>query len=374
MHAMTEASPMHEVRGDPATIDGPWLTRVLEASGVARGATVEHVEFLGDIGTGQTGRSSRLRLWWSDPVGRPASIVGKFGSADEHARAQAFTNGTYLREWTFYDRVAHTVGVRAPVCLAHGYDDSQPAFALLLEDLSSSQQGDQLDGLSLEQIRVAITQAVALHAPRFGDTTIESLFLNGAPKPTPTEAMDRAQLFYDFTLPGFLDRLGSRLDPDIAELATRFAAQAGRFTQGTGTPYTLVHYDFRADNLLFGATPEAPPVVVVDWQTVNAGLGACDIAYLISGSFPNADDRRAAERDLLEQYRNEMEAAGVSMSPEDCWRDYRFGSLWGMFITVVATVFAAQTERGDDMLTAMAQRHGRQALDLDALELLESLD
>lgn len=41
-----------------------------------------------------------------------------------------------------------------------------------------------------------------------------------------------------------------------------------------------------------------------------------------------------------------------------------------MIITVIATMAAAQTERGDDMLTAMAQRHGRQALDLEALTLV----
>ena len=40
----------------------------------------------------------------------------------------------------------------------------------------------------------------------------------------------------------------------------------------------------------------------------------------------------------------------------------------------IATVQAAETERGNDMLTAMAQRHGRQAIDLDALALLERGD
>ncbi len=65
-----------------------------------------------------------------------------------------------------------------------------------------------------------------------------------------------------------------------------------------------------------------------------------------------------------------MAAAGVDQRAEDCWRDYRFGSLWGMIITVVATMLATRTERGDDIFVAMAQRHGRHALDLDALALL----
>jgi len=178
------------------------------------------------------------------------------------------------------------------------------------------------------------------------------------------------QLMYGAMLPGFLDRLGERLDPDIVTLATDFGAVVGRWALGTGTPLTIVHYDFRADNLLFGQTADAPPVVVVDWQTVNPGLGGSDVAYVISGSFPDAADRAAVERDLVADYRARMAAAGVEQTADDCWRDYRFGSLWGMIITVIATMQAEHTERGNDMLTAMAQRHGRQALDLDALALL----
>ena len=360
-----------EVRGDPTAIDGPWLTEALEHAGVARGAKVVDVEHVGDIGTGQTGRNARLRLRWDAPDGRPATVVGKFPSADEHARAQAFGNGVYRKEWLFYDRVVPTVGVRAPTCLVARFDPDAPDFVLLLEDLAASQQGDQLDGLTVDQVALAIEQAVALHAPRFGDPALETVFTDGLVTPSPEEVAALAQDMYAATLPGFLDRLGHRLDPDIAELATRFAPLVGRWTFGTGTPSTIVHYDFRADNFLFGQRAEAPPIVVVDWQTVNPGLGASDVAYAISGSFPDPARRAAVERDLVAEYRARMAAAGVEQSAEDCWRDYRFGSLWGMIITVIATVLAEHTERGNDMLTAMAQRHGRQALDLDALALLE---
>jgi hypothetical protein len=360
-----------QVQSDPQAIDAEWLTAVLDQAGVADGAKITDVEFAGDIGTGQTGRSARLRLTWDQPEGRPASIVGKFPSADPHARAQAFGNGVYLKECRFYSEVVATVGIRAPHTYAVLVDEDTPDFVLLMEDLAGSRQGDQLDGLSVEQIGLAIEQAVALHAPRFGDPAVETLFLDGMPKPSPEDAAMMAQATYGLTLPGFLDRLGHRLDPDVAELATRFADKVGRWTMGTGTPLTIVHYDFRADNFLFGETADAPPIVVVDWQTVNPGLGHSDLAYVISGSFPDAADRAAVERDLVEDYRRRMAAAGVEQSADDCWRDYRFGSLWGMIITVIATVLAEHTERGNDMLTAMAQRHGRQALDLDALTLLE---
>ena len=40
-------------------------------------------------------------------------------------------------------------------------------------------------------------------------------------------------------------------------------------------------------------------------------------------------------------------------------------------MSVIATILAVETDRGNDMLTVMAARHGRQALDLDAMALLD---
>jgi thiamine kinase-like enzyme len=120
---------------------------------------------------------------------------------------------------------------------------------------------------------------------------------------------------------------------------------------------------------MFGVTPEAPPLVVVDWQTATEGNAMMDLAYMISGSFDPAT-RASVERDLLDDYLTRMRAAGVDYAADTMWRDYRLGSVWGVVMTVIATVLAAETERGNDMLTAMGQGHGRQAIELDALALL----
>lgn len=362
---------MDEVRSDPGAVDGPWLTDALEEAGVARGAKVLDVEYVGDIGTGQTGRNSRFALTWDDPEGRPATLVGKFPSADENARTAAFAGGTYLKEHLFYSQVKPTVGIRTPECHVARYDEAGQGFVLLMEDLADCCQGDQLDGLDADQLALALEQAVALHAPRWGDPALQTFLTNGAPPPATEQVAMMAQMMYGATLPGFLARLGDRLDPDIAQMASDFGQLVGAWvTRGAETPPTVIHLDYRADNFLFGESPEAPPLVVCDWQTLSAGPAMSDIAYVVSGSFPDAADRAAAERDLVEQYRKQLNAAGVEYGADDAWRDFRLGSLWGMVITVIATVQAAETERGNDMLTAMAQRHGRQALDLDALALL----
>jgi thiamine kinase-like enzyme len=167
-----------------------------------------------------------------------------------------------------------------------------------------------------------------------------------------------------------MERLGARLEEPIARIVQDFAPHVERWAQGSGTPLTLAHYDFRPDNFLFARTPDAPPLVIVDWQTANQGLGMVDVAYMIAGSF-TPERRRDVEQDLLESYRTRMNAAGVDYDVDTCWRDYRFGSLWGLVITVLATSMAARTERGDDLFVKMATQHGQQALDHDALDLVK---
>ena len=66
-----------------------------------------------------------------------------------------------------------------------------------------------------------------------------------------------------------------------------------------------------------------------------------------------------------------MASAGVRYDTDACWRDYRHGALWGVVMSVIATILAVETDRGNDMLTVMAARHGRHTLDLDAMALLD---
>lgn len=354
-----------DVRGDPRDIDAEWMTEALEAAGVAQGASVTTVEFAGFIGTGQTGRNARLALTWDEPAGRPASVVGKFPSDDPTARTAAFANGTYLREFSFYEDVADTVLIAVPACWVRRFDHTTPDFVLIMEDLCDSVQGDHFAGCTDDEAALAVEQAVRLHAPRWGDRTLLDL----AAFEGSSDAGARLAMFYGATIDMFVERLAARLDDDVIRLAREFGAVIHSWPAASTSPRTVVHGDFRPDNFLFGRTPSAPPLVVVDWQTVGLGAGPSDIAYLLGGSF--APDRRVAvERDMVEDYRERLVAEGIDYDADDCWRDYRLGTLHGVLIAVVATVVAEKTERGDDLFTLMATRHAHHALDLDALSVL----
>ena len=352
--------------GDPNCLDVAWLARGLRNAGLGDGLI--NAELDGFIGTGQTGSNARIRLTWSDPAeGGPATVVAKYPSLDEHARSGAFERGTYYNEWDFYTNLVGSLRVRAPRCYLAHYSHEPTDFVLIMEDLAGSKQGDQFVGLTVDQAALGVEQAVALHAPLWGDPKLDEF------SPQRARGDDRANQLsdiYSMMVEPFLERLGAGLDADVIDLTRQLIPKMKLWAHGTDTPETVVHYDFRPDNFMFGVEPDAPKLAVVDWQTVRQGNAMFDLAYMIGGSF-EPGQRAAVERALLADYRSRLTADGINYRESDQWRDYRLASIWGVVMSVIATILAAETERGNRMLTTMAQRHGRHAIDLQALDLLQ---
>lgn len=355
----------HEVRGDPHAIDAEWMTGALEKAGIARGATVISLELMGLIGTGQMGRNARYSLTWDDPEGRPATVVGKFPAADETARATGF-DGSYQKEWFFYRELRRTVGVRTPDVWVALLDDVAKDFVLIMEDMKGCEQGDQFRGLDVEQAMLGIEQAVAFHAPRWGDEDLKAHFAVDA-----AEGAGKLAGIYSMVLEMSLARLGDLVDEPSRQLARDFEPLVGQWALGTDTPYTLVHMDYRPDNFLFGTGPDAPPLAIVDWATITYALGTHDVAYMIGGSF-EPEERRRVERDLVRHYCTLLNEQGVDYDQETCWRDYCISSLWGVVMSIIATMLAQETERGNRMLATMLRRHAWHAIDCGALDLLRA--
>ena len=62
---------------------------------------------------------------------------------------------------------------------------------------------------------------------------------------------------------------------------------------------------------------------------------------------------------------------GVVVDRDEIWEQYRRYSFGGLIMAIVASALVRRTDRGDDMFVTMAERHARQALDLDAESLIE---
>jgi hypothetical protein len=347
----------------PAGLSPLWLTEALRRAGVLDNAKVTHVEAT-PVGTGQLASSLRLELFYDRPTISPLTVVAKLPSGDAGSREIARTLRSYEIEVRFYQELAPTLPVRTPACYAAELEADSGRFALLLEDMAPARQGDQLAGCTVEEAGRALDELVGLHAPRWGDPTLADLeWLN--------RQGDGA--FVLEMLPalwsGFRQRFAERLGADVHEAGDALFPHLERYLDDVG-PSTVVHRDFRLDNLLFRNGPSGPPVTVVDWQTCALGPALTDVAYFL-GAGLLTDVRREHEADLVRRYHAGLAEAGVrDYDAETCWSAYRHGTWAGLITAVSAAMLVEQTERGDAMFLAMAQRHARHALDLDAPALL----
>jgi len=359
---ITNAAPFRSAASvTPDALDG-----VLRASGLLTTSRVRDVAVT-PIGTGQMAQSVRLTIGYHGPSDGPTSLVGKFPSADENSRAVGRSLRAYEVEAGFYRELAHTVAVRAPVCYVVEFDPETHDFVLLLEDLAPAEAGDQIRGCGPDLAARVLSEAVRYHAPRWDDPTLEHVaWLN---RSSPRTATRMAELVRSL-LPAFAERFGTRVGPTTLEGLERGMAHVDRWWRGPGGPRTLFHGDLRLDNLLIDG--EAGTVAVVDWQTLALGNGVADVSYFIGGNLL-PDERRATEVDLVHGYHEELCSAGVeTLSWDECWRLYRHGSWYGAFLAVMASMLVEQTERGDQMFVTTVGRHVRHALDLDAVDVIES--
>lgn len=357
---------MPSISDTPAALTADWLTEVL--SGTLGEARVTGVK-LDPVGTGQMCDTFRLALTYEGATASPpppGSIIAKLPSADPTSRATALALGSYENEVRFYQELAPRLKVRTPRVFHADIDVETASFVLLLEDMSPALPGDQLAGCSAAEARTAVLELVGLHAPLWDDPLLSGL---------PWLHRDRSaqQEFLLGMLPiwweGFRERYADVLGSEVHEAGAQLFAKLPAYVLGDTEPWTVVHGDYRLDNLLFssagdGAQPAA--VTVLDWQTVTHGPALQDVAYFI-GAGLLLGDRRAHERDLVQLYHEGLVGAGVEgYGWDSCWRDYRRGTWSGLVMAIAASMLVERTERGDEMFMAMAHRHARHALDLDA--------
>jgi hypothetical protein len=351
-----------ELVSDPERVSPEWLTAVLRGAGEIADARVVEVSRQ-RVGTGQVGQNVRFSLAYDRPqAGARAAVVGKFPSPDATSRATARAQGIYAKEVRFYQAIAPTVGIRTPRVLFCDLDPATHDFVLLMEDLSPAVQGDQIEGCTAGQAALALDELAKLHAPRWDDPAL--LALDWISRPS-ADAGRLLQAFYQSVWPGFAARFGPRLSPEALGAAERLGKGLAAWVSSASGPLTVTHGDYRLDNMLFGTREGGYPLAVVDWQTSGLGHALADASYFLgAGLVPEL--RRAHERELLREYHAALRAGGVELGWERCFEDYRRFTWSGVVMAVVASMIVGQSERGDAMFVAMAERHALHALDWGA--------
>jgi hypothetical protein len=354
---------MNDFPDSPDQLDTDHLTEYLRQSGhLGRGRVVAASASI--IGTGKMGDNARIILEYEGDRGNaPNSLVAKFPASDATARAMAGAQGAYYNEVMFYRNLAPGTAMRLPEIYGSEVSDDRSSFLLLMEDLSPARPGSNLTGESREHAAQALAEVAKLAAAYYGDSTLgERDYVLSAAR---DDGGAFGQALMEQSWPGFLDRFGHGISAECVTFGERYVANHSHFVKRYQGPKTLVHGDFRSENILFGPDGAA----TVDWQTTSESSALADAAYFLGGSL-DVEARRAWERGLIEDYRSCLEAGGVELGSAECWDQYREYAMHGLMIVVLGASFSAPDERSDRMFLAMIQRHLQHCVDLDAGEFL----
>ena len=341
-----------------AGVSAEYLAQHLDAPNL----TIESVV---PIGTGQMAESYRVSFVSGSHGQLPPSVVVKVPSQNASSRAASRITRCYELETGFYTHVRSLVGVSAPKCLHVWFDAPNDDFVLVLEDIVDGKQGDQISGATVEQARAAIDELIRLHTPLWNSQQLDSL--GWMPRHTIESSQGTRDLLRS-VFSGFAIRFSSLVSAEVLELGTQLVANIDGYDRAFPNNETIVHRDFRLDNLLFTDTTTGTQVKVVDWQTASISSGATDLAYFIGASF-GPEQRRKVEDELVHRYHDGLVQSGVTVSWMEVWDQYRLFATSGYIMAIVASMLVKQTERGDLMFAAMANRHGQQMIDLETLSL-----
>ncbi|MFE3171576.1 phosphotransferase family protein [Amycolatopsis sp. NPDC059090] len=314
-----------------------------------------------ELTRGRLGRCVRFGLSWDGPGG-PAAVVGKFPAAGPVSRQTGTIGNQYATEVEFYRTLGERVCVDVPRChAAEAHDDG--GFVLILDWVDGA-VGDQAAGATLPEAETAVDALARLHAQFSGSADL--------PPPPGAAEHRRTAALYQLLCDRFLDRFGDRLSAAAAATVARFKRSVRGWTALWEPPFTLLHGDYRLDNLLFRTVRGHRRVTVLDWQTLSAGPGPKDLAYLLGGSL-DPDLRRSHETALVDRYVRTLRAHGTAVPDGWLHRTLRLGTLSGLHMTVVGSMLVESGTDADRMFAAMAERHAAHAADHDALRLLESM-
>jgi aminoglycoside/choline kinase family phosphotransferase len=305
------------------------------------------------------GQLARVRLSSADPA-VPSSVIVKLPTSEPGARMIGEAVRVWEREHRFYEELAPSITIRVP----HVYANIADPPCLVLEDLAPATPGDHLVGATLDQAERAIDVLAVHHARWFEDPLLRTLdWMPGLDDPS----VLTIGAMFDVGWPMFLDRYGGRLPERCLRWCELFVPTIpGWIATHYDDPITLVHGDFRLDNLFFG---DDGSVAVIDWQLAMRAPGQTDLVYFCANNL-TVPMRRAHEDDLIARYVDRLHAAGVpddAVTVDAVRRGYVEGMLFyaSSFGASLLTIDPAN-ERGAALFDQLVVRTFTAVDDLDA--------
>ena len=372
---------LEQIPAQPGDVTPEWHTAALRESGILSLARVVGMDSqaLG-AGEGFVGSLARVRLEL-DPAesGAPATLIAKFPIDDDTNKGIGEAFGAYEREIRFYRDLAPQLPIRTPRFYYGAFDrnpfegreidivrwaDRVPIwlarllirigtaignrstrrYALLLEDLAPAPVGDQVAGCTLEQAESALRAIARVHAAYWQRVDAPEFWF----VPQLFWLRKWIHAYYGLAWKPFCKQYAERY-PRLVERARWLKRHGvGIIQQLEGMPPTLLHGDYRLDNLCLSAQPGGGfEVTAFDWQAVCRGPGVTDAAYFLTCNLA-VELLARHERDLVAVYCEALATNGVDgYTPERCQSDYDLAKLNVFYRYVIAVhLISRQHERG----------------------------
>ena len=350
-----------------------WLNEALGGD-ITHGATIVNVEReIIDEGAGFIGELTRITPTYSSGHGEaPRSFIAKLPAADKESRAIPLGLGWYEKEVRFYQEIAGQLELRTPRCYYSAMDVEAGHFVLLLEDLAPARCGDQIASCSLEEAKLALTELAKLHAAWWNSPRLDEFdWMVGAGDAAQQQFL---AALYQGSWPYFVEQVGEQIPKEILDVGKRFGENFSTVLQELAVgPQTIMHTDFRLDNMFFDIEDGGSTFALIDWQLIQKGGGALDVTYFLGGNFP-PEVRRKHETELLHTYHDGLLQHGVQDYPfEQFAEDYRKAALILLiFLVANRENFDIESfpERGQELISTMLERYTTAIVDLNAGEFL----
>ena len=217
------------------------------------------------------------------------------------------------KEVRFYRSLSRYVPLKLPRILAA---ESQLGHGstLVMSDLTENdfRPGQVSDALSVDQASQVMHHLANLHGRYWNkpDLLQTHRWLNGV-----SYQMENAMgtlLAYPLMKQG-LNRADELVSKKLRRPALAYAANRRRYKRFLNNEAkTLVHYDCHPGNIFWADNEPG----FLDWQLVRMGEGIGDVAYFLATAM-DPQLRRKHEKNLLNQYLNQLALAGVPELNED---------------------------------------------------------
>ena len=337
-------------------IDDHWLSQAV-------GSPVR-IAGIDDIGTGVGMIGAIYRATLEGDC--PDTVVIKMPGLDETARFTAQILRLNIREVGFYRELAAESPIRVPHCHFGAVDPETHQFVLVLEDVGSCRAVSQVEGMGRADAEHAVDELAAWHAHWWG---------RAGPIVERGTAMAIHDPIYPMLLPpvfsdGWAKVRAAMSVPRVVETVADGWVQALPEMLGSQamTASTLVHGDYRADNMFFD---DDGRVVLLDFQVIGQAMPVGDLAYFVTGSLSPATASEI-EHPLYERWLRALAAEGVpEPETEPMWDRYRGAVLFCVCYPMIAGAGMDLTdERQRGLLEATFERFERAADELSLTDLL----